>query len=251
MNLSIAHLTRSFGVMALDSNDDLFFSQMFGEKEKEDGVEQDSAEWHVWRSKGLGSSDAAVLMYTSPWRELQDVWNEKTGTVKPKNFNNWAIQRGKDLEPVARDIYNFQHKIEMRPTTFVHSRFKFMRASLDGFSRSHNYGIEIKVPGKKDLDLAKAGIVPDKYFAQIQWQMLCAGCNRIDYCVLDPDSSDLHIVKVMNDDEYQRRLVLMARWFWFMVRNKHELPMRRSKIYDPSVPELRGEKSKRKRGTAL
>ena len=79
-----------------------------------------------------------------------------------------------------------------------------MRASLDGFNSYSNKGVEFKVPGKVDLEKAKQGECPEKYFAQIQWQMIVSGAIQIDYAVLDPDSDQLHIIPVLPDHDYQR-----------------------------------------------
>ena len=220
------------------------FRQLY--ENDDDGVKQDSAEWHVWRGKGLGSSDAPVLMYTSPWKTLHETWLEKTGLLVKKHTTNWAIERGKQYEPVARDIYNWENKCEMRPTTFVHSRYPFMRASMDGFSRRLGYGIEIKVPGKKDVAKAKRGEVPDKYYPQLQWLMSCSNSTEIDYCTLDYDHGGLLVTRVKLDREYERRMIAYARWFWFLVRNKIEPKMREAKIYAANsignkVPELSGQ----------
>jgi putative phage-type endonuclease len=208
--------------------DEWSFSQMF--EEKEDGVKQDSAEWHVWRGKGLGSSDAAVLMYKSPWKEIDDLFLEKTGLKKSEIKNNFAMQRGKDMEPIARDIYNFQNKCEMRPSTFVHPRYPFMRASMDGFSRRLGHGLEIKVPGKKDVALARQGLVPEKYYPQLQWLMSCSQSKKIDFCTLDPEGGEFFQTEVLLDLDYEKRMIALARWFWYLVKNKVQPPLRQVRI---------------------
>lgn len=187
-------------------------------------IDQDSKEWHAWRSKGLGSSNAPVLMGVSPWQTIEDLWQEKALGIK-KDQTNWATERGKKLEDVARDIYEFEYANQMPATTMVHKRFNYILASLDGFNHSLNYGIEIKCPGKKDLDLARKGIIPEKYFPQLQWLMLTSDSNHIDYCSYD-GKSELVVIKVFSDKAYQRDLIRMARWFWFHVRHKIKLPQR-------------------------
>lgn len=227
------------------AHDDWSWSQFV--EEKEDGPAQDSSEWHVWRGLGLGSSDAPVLMGKSPWRDINDLYLEKTGEVKSEFKMNWAMQRGKDLEPVARDIYCFKNRIDMRPATFTHPRYKFMRASFDGFSKGQGYGIEIKVPGKKDIELAKQNIVSPKYYPQVQWLMIVSQSPFLDYCTLDHESGELHITRVVADPEYQRRMISYARWFWYLVKTKQPPPFRKAKncaliqIRD-GVPELQGPK---------
>jgi len=185
------------------------------------GGDQDSQGWHEWRSKGLGSSDAPVLMGVSPWRTITELWQEKALGIK-KDQSNWATQRGKDLESTARDMYEFEYDVRMAPKNFIHKRFSYMRGSSDGFSDVMKYGIEIKCPGKADLNKARQGQVPEKYVPQLQWLMLVSGSRHIDYCSFD-GKTELVVIKVHADLDYQRDLIRMARWFWMHVRHKIEL----------------------------
>lgn len=186
--------------------------------------DQDSPAWHKWRAKGLGSSDAAVLMACSPWTTIQELWEEKLGLKEPKPMN-YAMKIGKDMEATARDIYCWDTRTDMTPKLFEHPRYPFMRASMDGFNDELWKGIEIKVPGKKTVEMARRNEVPDHYYAQIQWQMLVSCSHELDYVVLDKDCSDLFIISIGEDREYQKRLVILAKYFWKHVQTKKELPM--------------------------
>lgn len=190
----------------------------FKPSESED---QSSQDWHTWRDKGLGSSDAPVLMGVSPWRNILDLYREKALGEK-KEQTNFATERGKALEGVARDIYEFEYGTTMGAKNFVHKRFSYIKASLDGFNENLKAGIEIKCPGKADLEKARHGEIPEKYYPQLQWQMLASDAKWIDYCSFD-GKSELIVIKCLPDKAYQRELVSLARWFWFHVRNKIEI----------------------------
>ena len=45
-------------------------------------MEQKSEEWLDWRKKGIGSSDAPIIMGVSPWKTPFELWEEKTGTQR-------------------------------------------------------------------------------------------------------------------------------------------------------------------------
>lgn len=200
---------------------------------QQDEVKQDTELWHTWREKGLGSSDSVVLAGLSPWRSIFDVWTEKVyGTTEIKE--NWAMTRGKDLEPVARDVYNFDFGVLMSPKTFQHPKYEFIRASSDGYCSDLQYGIEIKCPGKKDLELAKQGLIPAKYYPQLQWLMLASQSTQIDY-VSYSGKDEIDVIRCFANERYQRNLIRLAIWFWHKVTTKTEI-----KRYGITLPPPEG-----------
>ena len=184
--------------------------------------EASTAEFHSLRKRGIGSSDISAIMGVSPWMTIQELYLDKTSEVTEYK-DNWAMARGRELEPVARDIYEFEFDVLMPAKRLVHPRFDYFLANTDGFNAERNYGIEIKCPGKKDLELTfLKGEVPEKYIPQIQWQMLVAGSESWDYVCFD-GKDKICVIRVSADKAYQRLMTKMARWFWFHVRNRIEI----------------------------
>lgn len=181
-------------------------------------LEHGSIEWHAARRRGIGSSDAPTIMGASPWKNILELYEEKIAT-ETKHTDNWAMARGRELEPVARDLYEIEYGLEMPPKLVKHKRYDYFLANLDGFNDENNFGIEIKCPGKKDRDLALLGQVPGKYFPQLQWQMLVAGSPTWHY-VSYAGTDKVTVVQVNADKKYQRELELRARLFWYYVRNR-------------------------------
>lgn len=189
-------------------------------------IAQDSQEWHDWRSKGLGASDAPVVMFVSPWKTLEELWVEKV-TGKSLVKENYAMKRGKDLEPIARDIYEFQYGVSMPPRTGSKG---ILLASLDGYLEQHKGILEIKSPlSKKEIEAAKLGLVPGKYYPQIQQQLYVFDANYCDYCTFDGEN-EIYVSRVFNDYKYQRELVRRSNWFWKQVVDKKELKFRRAGV---------------------
>ena len=54
-------------------------------------------EWLDIRKKGIGGSDAGAIMGKNKYKNIIDVWKDKTGRVQ-NNFTSPAAQRGKNLE---------------------------------------------------------------------------------------------------------------------------------------------------------
>lgn len=178
-------------------------------------VQQDTPEWHQFRAGGIGASEAPVLLGLSPWTNISQLFLDKTGQGEPKEWN-WAMQRGKDMEPVARDMWIKANDIIVNPACAVHSPEKFfVRASFDGLSDDHKTLIEIKVPGLEAHKKAVQKTVPLKYRPQLQWQMLVAELDKMEYVSLYKD--DFRTVEYVRDEAMIRQLIEKAEWFWDLV----------------------------------
>lgn len=174
-------------------------------------------EWHSWRQQGIGSSDAPVIMGVSPWSTPFKLWEEKTGLVT-RDASNWATQRGNDLEPKARAMYELEFGIDMPATLAVHKDHSFLRASLDGFNADENLVLEIKCPGAADHASAMSGVVPTKYFPQLQHQLLVTGAKAVHYYSFDGEMGVRVVVEP--DVEYCKKLFDEERKFWKCVTDK-------------------------------
>ena len=65
-------------------------------------------EWLNIRKKGIGGSDAEAIMGKNKYKNIIDVWKDKTGRAK-NNFTSPAAQRGKNLEKNIFNSYKEDH----------------------------------------------------------------------------------------------------------------------------------------------
>lgn len=175
-------------------------------------------EWKAWRAKGIGASEAPIIMNVSPWRTRFQLWESKTGLVPDTWEGNSATRRGQELEPKARAHYELTYGIEMPVVHVEHKEYPFIRASLDGYNEQQSIVLEIKCPGKDDHDLAKQGKVPEKYYPQLQHQLLASGAAKVHYYSFDEVSA--HLVEVLPNAEYCQKLLNELIIFWGMVQTK-------------------------------
>lgn len=133
-------------------------------------LKQDTDEWFNFRKNKLGASDAPIIMGISPWKTPYQLWQEKLG-FRSIPVMNEAMQRGKDLEPLALQSINLELGSEMIPLVFQHESLDFMTASLDGYDEKNKIACEIKCPRGSDHELALQGKIPEKYIPQLQHQM--------------------------------------------------------------------------------
>jgi len=176
--------------------------------------DQSTDEWLSWRRGGIGASDAPVIMGLSPWQKEGELLLLKTGQKTERPAND-AMQRGKRLEPLARQAYIEHTGIAIEPLCVQSSRHSWMRASLDGLSPDGGHVVEIKCPGEKDHRLAASGSVPEKYMAQLQHILAVTGLDEIYYWSFRFDHTVL--LKVERDDAFIAALLEKEVAFWTRV----------------------------------
>lgn len=180
-------------------------------------LEQRTPEWHAWRrgedidGPRITGSMMPQIIGVSPYGNAYDLWLELTGR-KPPQVSNFAMQRGINLEPIAREAYTRKTGIEVRDICVEHPIVPWIAASLDGYSLFGDVIAEIKCPGKNDHATALLNQVPEKYVPQVQWQLLnCPNAEREHYWSYD--GSDGVLVERFPDRDYQRFLATVALHF--------------------------------------
>jgi putative phage-type endonuclease len=169
-------------------------------------------QWLEWRRKGIGASDAPVIMGISPWRDIVELWEEKLGKREPQT-DNWAMARGRELEPNARELYEQRTGLKMAPAFLESKTRDFMRCSFDGINQGQRGGIEIKCPGKESHELALSGKVPEHYLPQIYHQLSVGELAWVDYVSYDGHDS-LAVVRVPRNEEKINELIAKEEKFW-------------------------------------
>ncbi|MBU2840094.1 hypothetical protein HF670_11095 [Acidithiobacillus thiooxidans] len=181
-------------------------------------LEQNTSEWLNWRKGGLGGSDAPIIMAMSPFKDPYTLYMEKTGAAKPATPHPAAakaMQRGHDLEPVARDLVCKMAGEFFSPLCGEHEDHPWMRLSADGISMDGSTLLEIKCPGQKDWEKALDGEVPEKYVGQLQHAMYVSGAESLLYATYRPEEAELPIIlPVLPDKAFQERLFQREAAFW-------------------------------------
>lgn len=171
---------------------------------------QGSPDWHDFRRTRIGASEAPIIMGISPWKTPYKLWQEKIGLIEPDKMNS-AMQRGVDLEPIAREKFIEMTGIKVFPAVIEHPEHKWMSASLDGHNLKGDV-VEIKCAGRKDHEIALDGKVPEKYFPQLQHQMAVSGADKIYYFSFDGENGV--IIVVPRDDSYIKNMIEKEKEFY-------------------------------------
>jgi putative phage-type endonuclease len=147
-------------------------------------IAQGSPEWHDHRRKYRNASETPVVLGLSPWKTPYQLWQLKLGLIEQEVTP--AMQRGTELEPVARAAYERQTGRVIQPLVVVDGEYS---ASLDGMTLAGERVVEIKCPVKgRDSTLWKmvsAGDLPTHYQWQVEHQLMVTKGAVADVFVFD------------------------------------------------------------------
>lgn len=148
--------------------------EVFGDAVFLGRFEDDSAEWHEIRSKGIGGSDVAPICGVSKWSSAYSLWAKKTGLVTDDRTGSEAMRWGKVLEPLIADRFVEAHPdylLYRDVGSWCHVDRDWQIVNPDGVYQKPDgsYGIlEIKTAAYED-DWALG--VPAYYRTQVQWYL--------------------------------------------------------------------------------
>lgn len=127
-----------------------------------------------------------------------------TGTPE-ETYQNEAMRRGTELEPLARGAYEAQTGELVQQVAFiVHPHINYVGVSPDGLVGKDGL-IEIKCPDKQAKHLAalRTGAHVDEYRWQIQGQLWVSGrqwCDAVSYDPRFPEGLHLAVTRVTRDE---------------------------------------------------
>ena len=136
--------------------------------------------------------------------QMQLLCERLTGR-KEEGFTSAAMQRGTDMEPIARSAYEVDKGVMVQECGFVPCPLIEMAgASPDGLVGSDGL-VEFKVPNTAThVDFLRTGNIDSGYQLQMMFQMMCAGRKWCDFVSFDdrlPEPLQYKCVRLMFDEE--------------------------------------------------
>lgn len=178
-------------------------------------VEQGTPEWFDLRLKyPLTASVAQAIgnqgkgLETLIWEKLA----EKYSQADKENYSNKDLERGKELEPIAREMYELETGNKTEVVGFItNSKIsKIGGASPDGFSEDGLIEIKCFNDAKHFqmiVDSEKSKI-ESQYIWQMQMQMLFTERKWCDFVAYNPNfSKSVLIQRVSEDKEMQNKII--------------------------------------------
>lgn len=167
---------------------------------------QGSPEWWAARLGKLTGSKAACIMGDLKTAGLasyvMDVAWERVHGERDEGYRNAAMERGKELEPEAREWLAFDRGLHVTPVGFLqHPELDFVGASPDSLV-DEDAILEIKCPLHKAwMEVKRTRRVPSEYRWQVRWEMWCAGRSRAHFLCYHPIGGGIVVPFGLDDGE--------------------------------------------------
>lgn len=180
----------------------------------------DDREWHEWRSRGIGASDAAGIVGNSPFASPISVWLSKVGLAGPTEPTE-AQQWGLLLEPVITGEFERRTGlyVRSRQSLATHPEHDWMRATLDGMvADSLDMGVEPLgvFESKTSGDWARTAWdngVPEHIQVQVMHQLAVTG-SKVGWVVALLGGQKLVTFIVERDQAVIDILMELEETFW-------------------------------------
>jgi hypothetical protein len=199
---------------------------------------QGTHQWREVRLGRIGSSEAKPIITKAADGEfpkgLQTIlykkWAEKTtGNPADRDFTNYAMERGKELEPKAREEYCKNHlkgNTKVAEVGYItYGDFVgyspdgvILKEGVDAFNTFDDAEglIEIKCPEYLEFTrYMDTRDIKDEHIVQMQWGMWITGLPYCDYVVYNPDfSNSMMTHRVVSDEKmhdlFKQRIAMFS-----------------------------------------
>lgn len=151
---------------------------------------QGTPEWHEIKHGKIGGTRANSAFIGSD-TIIHELASERTEDYyESDSFANYAMLRGQDLEPVAKERLEEYTGVNFIDTGWIDSDIPNVGISPDGISECETIGCEIKCPsGKKHVEYCMGDIVPKEHADQVLHLFTCNPKLETNYfCSFRPES---------------------------------------------------------------
>jgi putative phage-type endonuclease len=164
--------------------------------------EQRTEEWFAARLGCATGSRAADILAGKDTQArrgyITQLVTERLTGRQQDAYINADMQRGIDIEPVARAAYQASRELVDEVGFVKHSKIKWFGASPDGLVGSDGL-IELKCPrSTTHLEYLQSGKPPAKYVPQMLAQLSCTGRKWVDFVSFDdrfPEHLQLYVAR--------------------------------------------------------
>lgn len=185
------------------------------------GIEQGSPEWMALRIGRIGGSRVSDILTEGRGggeslvrrKYKNEIIREKLTGLKIITYKTPPMQRGIDLEPLARSWYETKNNLFVDQVAIVkHATIEDGQCSPDGIVESTNSLLEIKVPNPENhLDnILTDGKQLEQYYDQCFWQLACMPekefCDLVSFDPEMPDHLKMFVKRIYRDDEYIKKM---------------------------------------------
>ena len=174
-------------------------------------------EWLQLRRRGIGGSDASVIMGKNPYRSILQLWEEKTGKLPVTDEGNEYTYWGNVMEPIIRKEFMNRTglKVRQKHAMIFHKDYPYLFADVDGIvtdERGEKCIFEAKTASQYKAEQWEDG-VPEEYILQVQHYLEVCGMDKA-YIAALIGGNKFVFHTIYRDEELIRNLVSREKEFW-------------------------------------
>lgn len=182
------------------------------------------------RKKGIGASEAGIVMGLNANVSPYQLWLVKTGRAQPEDLSEIPIVYWGSIheEPIAQHYAKTMNcKVRRVTNTLFHKEHPFMLCHLDRKIEGLSKVLECKFAmfARDDWGQSGSDIVPLSYIVQVQHQLAVTGYEEADLAVLI-GGYDFRIYHFKRDEELIAKIIEEVTEFWKCVETDTPPPLR-------------------------
>ena len=179
---------------------------------------QGTAEWFENRLGCVTASRVSDVMaktksgYSASRKNyMMQLLCERLTGKREDGFQSAAMQRGIELETVARSLFEINTGLDVTESGFIrHPNGLMIGASPDGIT-SDDAILEIKCPNTAQfIDFWLTGSIPTNYEMQMRLQMACAGLDKAYFVMYDdrlPEHMQFKSVAIQRHEHLEKEMM--------------------------------------------
>ncbi|MCY9191172.1 YqaJ viral recombinase family protein, partial [Bacillus mojavensis] len=126
--------------------------------------------WLIERRKGIGGSDASVILGLNKWKTPFELWLDKTGQVPISESQSEAAYFGSLLEDIVAKEFEIRSgkKVRRKKAILRHPEHDFILANVDRMIVGEKAILECKTTSAYNLKEWEDEEIPESYIVQVQ-----------------------------------------------------------------------------------
>jgi len=167
-------------------------------------IEQGTLDWHKLRWGKIGGTRGSGLFIKSDTLAIEITAEECESYQDDNSFISSDMQRGTELEPVARERLEEYSGVKFLQAGWISSTIHRVGISPDGISKDETVQCEVKCPSKKKhTEYCLGGVVPKEHIHQcIHAFLVNDKLEKLFFCSFRPESiKPMFVVELTRESE--------------------------------------------------
>jgi len=182
------------------------------------------------RKKGIGASEAGIVMGLNKFISPYQLWMIKTGKMQQEDISDLPQVYWGSIheEPIAQHYAKIMNcKVHRVNDTLFHKEYPFILCHLDRKISNVSKILECKFAmfARDDWGQSGSDIVPLTYIVQVQHQLAVTGYEEADLAVLI-GGWDFRVYHFKRDEQLINKIIEELSAFWKCVETDTPPPMR-------------------------